>query len=195
MRIRLKRSRGMAEALSAALILLGTAAVGCKPEEEGKMGKLEVAAMTVSSPAFQHRGAIPKEFTADGDNVSPPLHWPDVPDGTKSIALVCEDPDAPRGTFVHWVIFNIGPETRELPRGVPASAKLAYGALQGKNDLGKIGYAGPAPPRGRPHRYFFRLYALDAMLDLEGGATRGQLSGAIEGHVLAEGEIMGTYGR
>jgi len=185
----------MAEAVPTIIVLLVAGLLGCKSEEEGKMGKVEVAAIKLASPAFLQGGAIPKEFTADGDNVSPPLRWVDVPYGTRSIALVCEDPDAPRGTFVHWVIFNMDPEKRELPRGVPASGKLAYGILQGTNDFGKIGYGGPAPPKGTSHRYFFKIYAVDRMLDLEPGCTRDQLTKAMEGHILAEGEIMGSYGR
>jgi len=195
MQISAKRTCRKTEAVPTVVIVLVAGLLGCKSEEEGKMGKVEVAAIRLASPAFLQGTAIPKEFTADGDNVSPPLRWDDVPFGTKSIALVCEDPDAPRGTFVHWVIFNIAPETRELPRGVPASGKLAYGSLQGRNDFGKIGYGGPAPPRGPSHRYFFRIYALDRMLDLEPGCTRDQLADAMAGHIVAEGEMMGTYGR
>ncbi len=159
------------------------------------MAKVELAAIELSSPAFEHCGMIPTEYTADGDNISPAIAWSDIPHGTRSVALICEDPDAPGGMFVHWVIFNVDPEQTGLPRGVPASPKLADGSLQGKNDFGKIGYGGPAPPAGPAHRYFFRIYALDTMLDLKPGATRDALLGAMEDHVLAEGDIMGRYGR
>ena len=151
--------------------------------------------LEISSTAFEPGGAIPKEYTADGANRSPPLRWSEPPAGTRSLALVCEDPDAPRGTWVHWVLFNLPAQTRELEKGVPTDEGLANGARQGKNDFGKIGYGGPSPPKGKPHRYFFKLYALDATLDLPAGATRAQLADALRGHVLAEGQLLGTYGR
>ncbi|NQT19930.1 MAG: YbhB/YbcL family Raf kinase inhibitor-like protein [Planctomycetes bacterium] len=159
------------------------------------MAEVEIAVITVSSPGFEQGGAIPREHTADGSNVSPALQWTDVPYGTRSIALVCVDPDAPGGSFVHWVIFNIDASTTQLPRGIPASAKLADGALQGRNGFGKIGYGGPAPPKGPSHRYFFKVYALDTMLDLGPGCSHHQLMQAIAGHIHAEGELMGKYGR
>jgi Raf kinase inhibitor-like YbhB/YbcL family protein len=149
----------------------------------------------LSSPAFQEGETIPRAHTADGKNVSPRLAWGDAPEGTASFALVCEDPDAPRGTWTHWVLFNLPADTRELPEGVPPEATLASGARQGKNDFKKIGYGGPSPPPGKPHRYFFKLFALDTMLDLPAGATRDQLLAAMKGDVLAEGQLMGTYGR
>jgi serine protease Do len=149
----------------------------------------------LTSPAFAEGGTIPRQHTGDGADRSPPLRWPGAPEGTKSFALVCEDPDAPRGTWVHWVLFDLPAETRELEEGVPATAALANGARQGKNDFGNVGYGGPAPPRGKPHRYFFKLYALDATVGLPSGATRDQLLAAVKGHVLAEGQLMGRYAR
>ncbi len=149
----------------------------------------------LSSPAFVEGQAIPTRFTGDGADVSPPLQWSEPPAGTASLALVCEDPDAPRGTWVHWALFNLPPQVRELPEGVPTDRVLADGAKQGKNDFGNTGYGGPAPPRGKPHRYYFKLYALDAPLDLPADATRNQLLAAMKGHVLAEGQLMGRYGR
>ena len=159
------------------------------------MAEAEVAVIALSNPAFEQGGTIPREFTADGSNVSPALRWDDVPYGPKRIALVCADPDAPSGMFVHWVMFNIDPSTSQLPRGVPASAKLADGTLQGRNDFGKIGYGGPDPPKGPAHRYFFKIYALDAVLDLDPGCSHAQLMQAMIGHVFAEGELMVKYGR
>jgi Raf kinase inhibitor-like YbhB/YbcL family protein len=150
--------------------------------------------MQLSSSAFQEGAAVPRQHTADGKDTSPPLRWSGAPEATKHFALICDDPDAPRGTWVHWVLFNLPADTTELPEGVPASATAA-GASQGKNDFGKLGYGGPSPPRGKPHRYFFRLYALDAALDLQPGATRQQLEQAMKGHVLAEAQLMGTYQR
>lgn len=149
----------------------------------------------VTSTAFQQGMTIPKQFTGDGVDQSPPLRWSKPPSGTRSIALICDDPDAPRGTWVHWVLFNLPPQTRELEEGVPTTATLPSGAMQGKNDFGNIGYGGPAPPRGKAHRYFFKLYALTVAVDLTPGATKAQLEDAMKGHILDEGQLMGTYKR
>ena len=149
----------------------------------------------ITSTAFEAETSIPKQYTGDGADQSPPLHWSEPPSGTRSIALICDDPDAPRGTWVHWVLFNLPAQTRELEEGVPTTATLGNGAKQGKNDFGNIGYGGPAPPKGKAHRYFFKLYALDVSLDLPPGATKAQLEGAMKGHILAEGQLMGTYKR
>jgi Raf kinase inhibitor-like YbhB/YbcL family protein len=149
----------------------------------------------VSSAAFEEGANIPKQYTEDGEDVSPPLRWSDPPPATKSFALLCEDPDAPRGTWVHWVLFNLPADQRQLEQAVPAQEVLDHGAKQGTNDFRKIGYGGPAPPAGKPHRYFFKFYALDSMLDLAPGATKGQLLAAMKGHILAEGHLMGRYGR
>jgi Raf kinase inhibitor-like YbhB/YbcL family protein len=115
--------------------------------------------------------------------------------GTQTFALICEDPDAPRGTFTHWILFNLPAQSRELSEGVPREATLPNGARQGTADFGKVGYGGPAPPPGKPHRYFFKLYALDRQLDLKPGATKAQVLAAMTGHILAEGQIMGKYAR
>jgi Raf kinase inhibitor-like YbhB/YbcL family protein len=149
----------------------------------------------LTSPAFQAGATIPKQHTGDGADRSPPLHWSEPPSGTKSLALICDDPDAPRGTWVHWVLFNLPAQTRELEEGVKTNDVLASGAKQGKNDFGNIGYGGPAPPKGKPHRYFFKLYALDVVLELAPGATKAQLVEAMRGHILAEGQLTGNYGR
>ncbi|MCS7166104.1 MAG: YbhB/YbcL family Raf kinase inhibitor-like protein [Gemmatales bacterium] len=151
--------------------------------------------MVLTSTAFTQGATIPKEYTADGRDISPPLSWTDPPAGTKSFALLCEDPDAPRGLWVHWVIFNIPAYVRSLPAGVPAHDHLSDGSRQGRNDFGRIGYGGPSPPRGKPHRYFFRLYALDTTLGLPPGASRDMLLKAMQGHILEQAELMGTYGR
>jgi Raf kinase inhibitor-like YbhB/YbcL family protein len=149
----------------------------------------------LTSTAFQTGETIPKQYTGDGVDQSPPLRWSEPPSGTKSLALICDDPDAPRGTWVHWVLFNLPAQTRELEEGVATMENLANGAKQGKNDFGDIGYGGPAPPKGKPHRYFFKLYALYVAVDLPPGATKAQLLDAMKGHILAEGQLMGTYGR
>jgi Raf kinase inhibitor-like YbhB/YbcL family protein len=152
-------------------------------------------AFQLTSLAFQQGGAIPKKHTGEGRNVSPPLKWSDPPEGTRTFALICEDPDAPRGTFTHWVIFNLPAKARELTEGTPTEAALPDGAGQEKNDFGKVGYGGPMPPPGKPHRYFFTLYALDQKLDVQPGATRAQVVAAMKGHILSEAQLMGTYGR
>jgi Raf kinase inhibitor-like YbhB/YbcL family protein len=151
--------------------------------------------LELTSTAFPEGATIPERYTGDGRNVSPPLQWRDPPAGTRSLALICEDPDAPRGTFTHWVAFNLPAESRELAEGVPAEATLPNGTAQGTNDFGQVGYGGPSPPPGKPHRYCFKLYALDRPLDLQPGATRAQLLAALKGHVLGEAQLMGTYAR
>jgi Raf kinase inhibitor-like YbhB/YbcL family protein len=152
-------------------------------------------ALQLTSTAFREGETVPKQYTGDGKDTSPPLAWTDAPAGTKSFALICDDPDAPRGAWDHWVLFNLPAESRGLEEGVPTTEKLPTGARQGKNGWGKIGYGGPAPPRGKPHRYFFKLYALDAALDLPAGATKQQLTDAMQEHVLAEAHLMGAYAR
>ena len=152
-------------------------------------------AFSISTSAFKPGGSIPPEFTADGRDVSPALSWENPPAGTQSLALVCDDPDAPVGTWVHWVLWNIPASARALPQGVPAVKVLADGSAQGKNDFGRIGYGGPSPPRGKPHRYFFRLYALGQKLTLAAGASRKQLDAAMAGRILGAAELIGTYGR
>ncbi|KJR42283.1 phosphatidylethanolamine-binding protein, partial [Candidatus Magnetoovum chiemensis] len=127
-------------------------------------------------------------------NISVPLTWSLLPDGTKSVAIINDDPDAPVGTWVHWVIYNIPPQITSLPEGVPLDKTLSNGAIQGKNDFNKIGYGGPCPPSGT-HRYYFKIYALDAMLDLQPGATKAQLLEAMKNHTLSEGQLMGKYKR
>ena len=161
------------------------------PGEEAKGAKM---AIEVTSSAFEDGDAIPARYTCDGLNVSPSLSWGSVPHGTRSLALIADDPDAPRGTFVHWVIYNLPPDTQGLPEDVPNQQTLPSGAAQGANGAGIIGYMGPCPPSGT-HRYFFKLYALDTELDPGGGATKEEVLDAMEGHVLAEGQLMGTYRR
>jgi len=149
----------------------------------------------LTSKAFQDGQTIPARFTADGSNTSPPISWPRPPEGTRSFALLCEDPDAPRGTFTHWVVYNVPAESQGLSEGVPRQSALSSGAVQGTNDFGRFGYAGPAPPAGKPHRYVFKLYAVDQPIMIEPGATREQLLSAIAGHVVDEGHLTGKYER
>jgi Raf kinase inhibitor-like YbhB/YbcL family protein len=155
----------------------------------------EPVPIVVESVAFAEGQTIPTRYTGDGANVSPPLTWSGVPEGTQSLVLICEDPDAPRGTWSHWVLFALPADTRELAEGIPPQATLPNGAAQGTNDFGNPGYGGPAPPPGKPHRYFFRLYALDTRVTLRPGAKRQDVLTALEGHILGQGQLMGTYGR
>lgn len=148
----------------------------------------------ITSTAFKEGSMIPKQYTCDGQDISPPLAWTSIPEGTKSLALISDDPDAPVGTWVHWVLFNLPAEVTELPEHVPPTKTLENGAKQGKNDFRKIGYGGPCPPGGT-HRYYFKLYALDTVLDAEPGITKQKLLQAMQGHILAEGQVMGKYTR
>ena len=151
--------------------------------------------MKLRSNDFVHEGMIPPQFTCDDRDVSPHLAWEEVPEGAKELALICEDPDATRGTFTHWVMYGMMPELTTLPEAVPTieNPPAVGGAKQGKNDAGKIGYRGPCPPPGKPHHYHFRLYALDAETGLEPGAAKADLLKAMEGHIIAETELVGLY--
>ncbi len=151
--------------------------------------------LEVSSPAFGEGKTIPKKYTGSGNDVSPPLKWGKVPAGTKSIAIICDDPDAPKKVWVHWVLFNLPAETKELSEGVEKKKTLSSGAKQGKNDMKKIGYNGPYPPRGKAHHYHFKVYALDKKLSLKAGATKKKLLAKMKGHILAEGQLIGTFKR
>lgn len=149
--------------------------------------------LDLSSPVIRNQ-TIPRHYTCDGDNVSPPLQWENVPEGTQSLALIADDPDAPGGTFTHWVIYNIPPSLRWLPEDVRRDQVLPNGVLQGINSFQRIGYGGPCPPEGT-HRYFFRLYALDTRLDLPPGVSKEHLLEAMEGHILAEARVTAKYSR
>ena len=150
--------------------------------------------INITSSAFEEGGLIPPKYTCDGADISPPLQWDTVSDGTKSIALISDDPDAPMGTWVHWVLFNLPPETRELPENIHPDENLPSGAIQGITDFRRIGYGGPCPPSGT-HRYFFKIYALDTVLDLPSRAGKSDLVNAMEEHILAQGQLMGKYKR
>ena len=152
-------------------------------------------ALTMTIPSFANGGEIPKKFSCDGSDVSPELSWSGAPPGTKSFALIADDPDAPAGTWTHWVLFDLPAAVTGLPEGVTKAEKLPNGGSQGRNDFRKLGYGGPCPPPGKPHRYFFKLYALDRMLDLKPGVSKQQLEGAMQGHILDKAEWMGKYKR
>jgi Raf kinase inhibitor-like YbhB/YbcL family protein len=151
--------------------------------------------MQLTSTAFTEGAPIPARYTYDATNVSPPLKWSGVPAGAKSLALIMDDPDAPAGTWVHWVLYDLPPGTTELPEDLPKSQYVAGGAKQGLNDFRHLGYGGPSPPPGKPHRYFFKLYALDVVLDLKPGLTKKDLERAMDRHILAHVQLMGTYQR
>jgi hypothetical protein len=164
------------------ILFLGVLLTGCVQEEK------EVVQIKIQSPVFEHNQPIPGKYTCDGEDVSPPFTFANVPKEAKSLALVVDDPDAPFGVFDHWVAWNIPPDTRELPE----AARIEK---QGRNDFGELGYRGPCPPPGKAHRYRFKIYALDTVLDLPEGAGKEELERAMEGHVLGKGELIGTYMR
>jgi len=175
--------------MSLLLLLIVTA---CRHSETSLAAA--AATLALSSTSFQSGGKIPSQHTCDGADASPQLSWPAPPASTKSLALIMSDPDAPGGTFVHWVLYDIPASTRELPAGVAKHGQLYDNSRQGKNDFGKTGYGGPCPPSGT-HHYVFTLYALDTTLGLQPGATRSQIESAIKGHILARGELVGLYSR
>jgi Raf kinase inhibitor-like YbhB/YbcL family protein len=151
--------------------------------------------MKLTSAAFSEGERIPPVHTCDGANQSPPLEWHDTPHGVRSFAIIADDPDAPRGTWVHWVLYGLPAATKELPTGLSTSEVLPGGVRQGVNDFGRSGYDGPCPPPGKPHRYYFKLYALSQELKVSPRPTKPQMLRAMEGHILAEAALMGTYER
>ena len=151
--------------------------------------------LSVSSSAFEDGQEIPAKYTCQGQDISPSLSWEGVPGGAQSLALIMDDPDAPGGTFTHWVLFNIPADSRHLPEAMPVTARLSDGILQGRSDFGRTGYGGPCPPPGPVHHYRFVIYALDKQLGLKTGSTRQQVLDAIAGHILAQGQLVGTYRR
>lgn len=173
-------------ALAAAIMAACGAAATAGP------GKAEI---TITSAAFQAGHTIPDECTCKGANTSPPLEWTGVPAGAKSLALICEDPDAPSGTWTHWVIYDIPTAVTGLPAKTPTTSTLPTGANQGMNDFKRMGYSGPCPPPGKVHRYFFKIYALDMEIALKPGATKDMVMRAMSGHIIGEGQIAGTYQR
>jgi len=152
-------------------------------------------AFAIASTSFPNGGDIPKKFTCDGADVSPELSWAEPPAGTQSFALIADDPDAPAGTWTHWILFDAPPTTTSLPEGVGKIDELPGGERQGRNDFHKIGYNGPCPPPGKPHRYFFKLYALDSKLKLQPGASKQEVEQAMQSHILGKAEWVGRYKR
>lgn len=172
------------------IVILMAGIFSCAVSGEGAMAqKIEVR-----SPAFDDGDKIPRDFTCDGKNISPPVAWSGVPADAKSLAIIADDPDAPAGDWVHWLVYDLSPSLTQLPEGIPEGGRLSVGGSQGRTDFGTVGYGGPCPPKGT-HRYFFKIYALDGMLHLKPGATKKELLAAMQGHVLAEGQLLGTYKR
>lgn len=171
--------------------------ISCRRESATNAERGALPLMTLQSRAFATGAAIPKPYSCDGPNISPPLNWQGVPSdpetGAKSLAIICRDADAPKLNFAHWVLWNLPPAGSNLPESLPNAAKLPTDARQGTNSFGKIGYSGPCPPKGQKHRYYFDLYALDTTLDLPPTTTREQLLAAMQKHILAEGQVMGTF--
>jgi Raf kinase inhibitor-like YbhB/YbcL family protein len=167
---------------------------GCADQPGTEVDMTGITKLTLTSPDFAHEQAIPTEFTCDGKDLSPELVWGDPPAGTQSFALIVDDPDAPAGIWVHWVLYNLPAESRGLPRGVPAGASLSSGGVFGLNSWRQMAYGGPCPPSGI-HRYYFTLYALDTVLEQSAGMSKQELLAAMQGHVLGQGQLMGTYTR
>jgi Raf kinase inhibitor-like YbhB/YbcL family protein len=191
----MRRSFALPAFLVFSLMLLGCASKP-QPRTESNVNKApDKTEIKLVSTAFTEGQPMPKQFTCDGMDLSPSLEWSGVPQNAKTIAIVCDDPDAPSGTWVHWVLYNLPADRIGIIENVPPTEKLPGGGLHGKNDFGKVGYGGPCPPSGTPHRYFFKVYALDTDLALKPGATKAELLTAMEGHILGQGQLMGTYSR
>jgi Raf kinase inhibitor-like YbhB/YbcL family protein len=200
------RFRLLVAVLAAAFILLavfasriGEPGAPPPPDRGGSVGTdagiMNPMIIRLRSPVFHDGDPIPRKYTCDGDDVSPPLEWDNLPEGAQSLAIVCEDPDAPVGTWDHWVFYSLPASEMVLPEGVPTDESLDSGAHQGVNDFHRIGYGGPCPPRGQIHRYFFKIYALKIDLQLEPGADKARLMEAMKGNILGEGQLVGTYQR
>ena len=180
--------------LCPAILVFALAACGGESAQPANLTPSSGAQISLTSQAFDAGGSIPRDFTCDGANQSPPLSWTDPPTSTRSLALIVDDPDAPGGTFVHWVLYGLPTGSRSLSPALSTAAQLPDGSRQGTNGFGKVGYGGPCPPGGT-HHYRFHLYALDTSPDLAAGASADSLRSAMSGHVLASGELVGTYSR
>jgi len=188
----MKSARSVSSVACAALAGGVFLLAGCATPKKVEDPKGPGLTLKVTSTAFDEGQPIPRKYTGEGEDRSPPLSWEAAPEKTQSLAVLVEDPDAPKGTFTHWVLFELPADTRELPENASAG-KLPKGAVQGTNDFGKTGYNGPKPPEGKAHRYYFKVFALDTKLDLDSKAKHDQAATAMRGHVLAEGALMGTY--
>lgn len=176
------------------VLLTGVLLISVSCRSQSKQKGEKPMALQLTSTAFQDSSMIPSKYTCDSTNISPQLKWNGAPENTKSYALIADDPDAPGKTWVHWVMFNIPADTTSLEENYSKEAHLPNGAINGMTDFGSNGYGGPCPPSGT-HRYFFKIYALDTMLDLDSSATKPDVLKAMKGHILAEGQLMGKYQR
>ncbi len=175
------------------LLVISVTGSGLTPQvKPAKRGR---TMWTLETKSFSSGGEIPRRYTCVGEDLSPELTWSEPPPGTQTLALIADDPDAPGGTWTHWVAWNMSPLTRSLAEGAGKGNTLPSGGAQGRNDFGRSGYGGPCPPPGKTHRYFFKLYALDTKLNLKPGATKHELESAMKGHILAQSDVMGTFKR
>ncbi len=186
--LRFLRRRAPVVLLLPLLVML--AVVAPRGARGQKASKIEL-----KTTSFTPGGFIPKRFTCEAEDVSPALAWTDPPAGTPSFSIIEDDPDAPSGTFVHWLVYDLPAANRKLPEALSGNDQMAGGGRQGTNDFSRTGYSGPCPPPGRPHRYFIRLYALDTKLNLRPAASRRELDSAMQGHILAQAELMGRFRR
>lgn len=177
------------------LLMAPAVSCGSPPSSSAETRDSSTPGFQIASAAFHEGASIPVRFTCKDEDVSPPLAWTAPPHGTRTFALIVEDPDAPGGIWTHWVVFNLPAQARSLSENEPRQAQLPGGGLQGRNSFGHVGYGGPCPPAGPAHRYLFRLYALDSMLSLKAGASRQEVLAAIRGHVLGHTQLMGRFKR
>lgn len=194
-RLRCEFRLGLCAVVSVLLLVAPAASCGGSPSYPDPVDNASPPGFRITTAAFHQGSFIPARFTCRGEDVSPALAWTDPPAGTRSLALIVEDPDAPGGVWTHWVVFNVPAQARALPENEPKQEQLPGGGLQGRNSFGRIGYGGPCPPPGPAHRYFFRLYALDSMLSLKAGAGKSEALAAMKGHVLGEAQLMGRFKR
>ncbi|MEE9555498.1 MAG: YbhB/YbcL family Raf kinase inhibitor-like protein [candidate division Zixibacteria bacterium] len=176
-------------------VIIALTNLGCAddPKDRTEKEEVEMATLEIISDAFKQGETIPRQYTCDGDDISPNLTWDRPPDGTKELVLIFDDPDAPGGTWDHWIVYNLPPDEAGLHENI--AKEVPGGGIQGKNSWHQSKYGGPCPPHGPAHRYIFKLYAVDKKLELPPGATKAEIESAIEGHILAQGELMGKYGR
>ena len=177
------------------MLLIPTASCTRSAAESAHAKDSQASEFKIESMAFKEGAEIPKKFTCEGEDISPALHWSHPPRGTQSFALIAEDPDAPSGTWIHWVVYDLPARLRRLPDNVPKRGEIPGGGAQGRNDFGRIGYGGPCPPVGNAHHYFFKLYALDKMLHLQPGEGKNEVLDAAKSHVLGTAQCMGLFRR
>ncbi len=191
----MRRTEFVLFAASLAWISAASVAVGSANFDANRSPGRHTMSFVLETKAFSKGGEIPARYTCSGDDASPSLSWSGAPQDTKGFALIVDDPDAPSGTFTHWIVYDLPAATHQLPESVAKTDDLSGGGRQGRNDFRRVGYGGPCPPPGKAHRYFFKLYALNAALNLPAGASRREVEGAMRGHVLAQAELMGKFAR